>query len=129
MQIFVKSRVGKTIALGRPNDTIDDVVLRADWEESINAECRHMNLNVEMIGFRDACKYHNCGNFMRIAEVPDCFDQNRGERFGRGDVAASKMTPVEKVTELMKKLSAQIIVEGKKDAGYKQTDTKRSPTR
>ena len=30
------------------------------------------------------------------------------------------MTPIEKVTELMKKLSAQITVEGKKDAGYKQ---------
>ena len=30
------------------------------------------------------------------------------------------MTPVEKVTELLKKLSAQNIVDGKKDTGYKQ---------
>jgi len=32
------------------------------------------------------------------------------------DVAASKVTPIEKVMELMKKLSAQVTAEGKKEA-------------
>ena len=30
----------------------------------------------ELIGFEDACKYHEYGTVMSIADVPDCFDAN-----------------------------------------------------
>ena len=33
-----------------------------------------MTLNDEIVGFEGACKYHDYGRVMSVAEVPDCFD-------------------------------------------------------
>ena len=35
-----------------------------------------MTLNDEFVGSEGACKYHDYGNVMSVAEVPDCFDVN-----------------------------------------------------
>jgi hypothetical protein len=48
----------------------------ADWEEMSDSECQQMTLNDEIVGFEGACKYHDYGNVMSVAEVPDCFDIN-----------------------------------------------------
>jgi len=40
-----------------------------DWEETSNAKCQQMTLNDEIVGFDGACKYHDYGHVMRIAEA------------------------------------------------------------
>jgi len=46
----------------------------ADWEEKEDSECQQITLNDEIVGYEGACKYHDYGTMMAVAEVPDCFD-------------------------------------------------------
>ena len=39
-----------------------------------DAECQQMILHDEIVGFKGACKYHDYGRVMSVAEVSDCFN-------------------------------------------------------